>query len=102
MMMAVLAVMHTWNDNGVAGGDDGDDDQGGDNGDDEDADGVGGDAPLKCLQSYVSPLFSLLTWFKWQQQVFPTQIKTMRMRMIIWMMMKIILNVKVKVVGICC
>ena len=36
-------------------------------GDDADA-----DAPLKCLQSYVSPLFSLLTRFNWQLRVFLT------------------------------
>ena len=61
-MLPLLAVMHLWNDDGVTGGDDGDGD-GDDQGDDEDAGGVGGDAPLKCLQSYVSPLFSLLTRF---------------------------------------
>ena len=38
------------------------------------------DAPLKCLQSYVSPLLSLPTRFNWQLRVFLTQIK-MRMRM---------------------
>ena len=55
---------------------DGDVDAGGD-----DADvGDGGNAPLKRLQSYVSPLLSLPTRFNWQLRVFLTQIK-MRMRM---------------------
>ena len=67
-MMAVLVVMHPLNNNGVAGGGE----YGGEDGGDDDDGSVGGDAPLKCLQSYVSPLFSLLTRFNWQPRVFLT------------------------------
>ena len=71
-----------------AGEDNVGDDDNVDGGDDDVDAGDGGDAPLKRLQSYVSPLLSLPTRFNWQLWAFSNlNIKT-RMRIMVKIILK--------------